>query len=128
RNVRVNFHNVNLSLLEGLISKGNRKISKVIYDAWKNGAYLDSWNEYFRLDAWEKAISDNNIDLNFYLHREIPLDEILPWMHLSSGVSDEFLRSEWQKSKKGELTPYCTLEGCNGCGVDAKICFRRKQA
>ena len=127
RNVKVNFHNLHLSRLECLISRGDRRLSKVIYDAWKYGAYLDSWNEYFRLDAWEKSIQENKVDLNFYLHREIPIDEVLPWQHLSASVSNYYLKAEWQKSKNLETTPYCTQGKCNNCGADIRHCYRRHQ-
>ncbi len=122
--VQVNFHDVNLSLLEGILARGNRKISEAMITAWRNGAYLDGWNEHFNSSAWTQALATHQIDLDFYLHREIPTSEILPWSHLQCAVSPQFLSREWQKAKEQQITTHCLTDHCHGCGADQAHCYR----
>ena len=120
--ITLNFHSTKFTKLEALIARGNRKVANVILDAWKNGAYLDAWDEYFNADAWDNACKKHNIESFSYLYNEISIDEKLPWSHLNAGVSLDFLKSEWQKAKSGELTANCMDNKCNKCGIEVKYC------
>lgn len=122
--IKANFHDVYLSTLEALIAKGNRNIAPVIYSAWKHGSYLDGWFEYFKKEHWEKAISENEVDFDFYLHREFTENERLPWHHLDCGVSHDFLWKEWMQAKKQATTGNCATDKCNRCGINVADCYR----
>lgn len=122
----VSFHDISLSLLEGLLARGNRKIADVMLSAWKNGAYLDAWDEHFKQDAWDAAYAEHKVDFNFYLHREIPLTEVLPWDHLHSGVSSEFLQREWNRAQTEEYTSHCLTDQCHHCGTPVSFCYHKK--
>lgn len=120
--IEMHFHDVSFSLLEGMIARGNRQMAKVIYSAWQNGAYMDAWNEHFKKSAWDKAFEEHNISPEKIIYREIPLEEKLPWHHISCGVSLDFLAKEWKKAINQEITPHCSTGKCNNCGVDVKFC------
>ena len=114
--INYNWHDADLSILEGVFARGDRKLSKVIIDAYKKGCRLDGWNEHFKYDKWMEAFEDNNIDYTFYNHRERSYDEILPWDFIDIGVSKEFLKSENEKAKAAVVTPNCRQK-CAGCGI-----------
>ncbi len=103
--------------LEGILGRGDRRLGRVIYQAWKKGARLDSWSEKFQPQLWEEAFEAEGIDPQRYL-REIDPQSSLPWDHIQSGVSKEFLLRERERSRKEELTPDCRQAGCQDwCGV-----------
>ncbi len=104
------------SFLEGVFSRGDRKLSKLIVQAWQDGARLDSWNEHFRLTAWREAAEVVGIDLESYMARR-NFDTPLPWDHLHCGVDSSFLRDEYEKGLKQEYTPDCRVHGCQKCGL-----------
>ncbi len=119
--IRVKWNQPELSWLEGIFSRGDRRLSQTIIEAWKQGARYDAWGEHFHLELWEKAFSLSERDPQFYLHRKRPLDEILPWDHIKSGVTDVFLKNEWERAQAQALTPDCRIK-CLECGVcDHKI-------
>ncbi len=122
----VKFHDITLSHLEGILARGNRKVAKAMLSAWQNGAYLDAWDDHFNQNAWDDAFKVNNIDTQFFLHREVPTNEILPWSHLHAGVSPQFLLSEWEKSKSQTYTGHCLTEHCNNCGIPVQNCYKKK--
>ena len=122
--IELHFHDANFSILEGMIARGNRKMANVIYSAWQNGAYMDEWNEHFKKSAWDKAFAEHNLSPEPILHREIPLEEKLPWYHIRTGVSSDFLAKEWKKAASQETTPHCSTGKCNNCGIDARFCAR----
>ena len=122
--IKVNFHDVFLSSLEGIIARGDRKVTPVLVSAWRQGAYLDNWHEYFRREIWEQALKDAAIDPAHYLYRQIPQEEKLPWHHLDCGVSPDYLWQEWQRAQSGEITPDCAENKCNRCGIDVRYCYR----
>jgi radical SAM-linked protein len=93
----VKAHNHTTSVMEALIAKGDRRISAVIYKAWQKGARFDQWFDRFNNNIWNEALFESNIDLNFYVYRNIKYDEILPWEHLDFGVSKEALYAEYVK-------------------------------
>lgn len=110
------YHKPKVSWLEGVFSRGDRRLAPLIVEAWEKGARLDAWTEYFNLDYWLNAGEAIGLDLDDYL-RERDLDEILPWSHLSAGVDTEFLKEEWHRALGGVYTPDCRYNDCNQCGV-----------
>ncbi|UCF72012.1 MAG: TIGR03960 family B12-binding radical SAM protein [Deltaproteobacteria bacterium] len=114
--IGVKWNKPEASWLEGIFSRGDRRLTKVLVEAWQQGARFDSWSEHLNLDVWKKALRKYRLDPDFYLARERDHDEILPWEHLHSGVSKGFLYREWKKAMEGERTPY-SRENCLGCGV-----------
>jgi radical SAM family uncharacterized protein/radical SAM-linked protein len=115
-NYKLKWHDPRQSFLEGVMSRGDRQLSRVIEEAWKRGARLDAWNEHFDLNIWLEAAEACNIDLSPYL-RQRDFCETLPWQHLDTGVDEEFLRAELEKSLTGEYTPDCRVHGCQKCGA-----------
>ena len=111
------------SLLEGTLSRGDRRLAPVIETAWRNGARFDAWSEHFNESIWTAAFAEHGIDPGFYCHRERDLWERFPWMHIASGVSEAFLRKEWQRTHR-ELTTADCRDGCNVCGLEhaAQLC------
>ena len=117
KKVVFNYHDPKLSYLEAVLARGDRKLSKVMVDAWENGCKFDGWSECFDYDKWMDSFKRLNIDPDFYATRERNIEEVLPWDFLDVGVSKEYLQSEYEKSLKGKLTRDCR-EGCTGCGVN----------
>jgi len=117
KKISCSWHNVHTSILEGVLARGDRRLGKVIYDAWKKGCYLDSWDELFHFDRWEEAFSENGLTMEFYASRKRPFDEILPWSHLDFGVSEAFLKRENENAYRATTTPHCR-EKCSGCGAN----------
>jgi radical SAM family uncharacterized protein/radical SAM-linked protein len=120
--VKVKWNSPEASWLEGIFSRGDRRLTKVIVEAWQQGARFDSWSEHLAIDIWKKALKTCKLDPDFYLHRERGHEEILPWDHIDSGITKAFLLSEWQKAMEGKTTPDCR-QYCSNCGVcsDNKI-------
>jgi radical SAM family uncharacterized protein len=115
---RLSWADPRISLLEAALSRGDRRLGKVIYDAWKSGAAFDAWDERFNYQNWLDAFTKSGLEPGFYAYRERSLDELLPWAHIDSGVSPDFLKREYQRSLKGEETPDCRLQACNACGLE----------
>jgi len=107
-----------ISLLEAALSRGDRRIGRVIYQAWKSGSAFDAWDERFNYQNWLDAFAKSGLEPGFYAHRERSLDEFLPWSHIDVGVTPAFLKREYQRSIKGEETPDCRLKSCNACGLE----------
>jgi len=118
RGLKVSWQDPKTSLLEAAISRGDRKLAKVIYRAWQLGCSFDAWSEHFDWQKWLQAFTDCGIDPAFYAQREHGLDEILPWFHVDIGVTPAFLKREYQKALKAEQTADCRHEGCNVCGFE----------
>jgi len=112
------WNNPDLSLLEGVFARGDRRLAAVIETAWKKGCKFDGWRESFSIESWQEAFAENNMDMADYL-RERDLDEILPWDHINMGVSKGFLKKEYEIAVHGEYTEDCRSAGCTGCD----ICF-----
>ena len=117
KSIVFNYHNAKLSILEGIIARGDRRISKAIYTAWKNGAKFDGWSDLFKFDTWIEAFDICGIDTKYYNERTRSFYEPLPWEHTSPGVRRNFLIDEWNKSTAGQLTPDCRRTHCTGCGI-----------
>lgn len=116
-NIKYNYHDSKTSLMEAVVARGDRKIGKVIYDAFKAGAKFDGWSEYFNLDIWKEAMDKNGLDISFYANREREYEEVFPWDHIDVGVTKKFLIRENEKSKQDAVSPDCRHK-CNGCGVN----------
>jgi radical SAM family uncharacterized protein/radical SAM-linked protein len=114
--VRLKWNQPEMNWLEGIFSRGDRRLAEVLIRAWEKGARYDAWSELFALPVWTEAFSEVGLDPGFYLHRERELDEILPWDHIRSGVTKAFLLEERQKAREETETPDCR-EHCLSCGV-----------
>jgi len=118
RGTKLSWQDPRVSRLEAALSRGDRRLGQVIYRAWQNGAVFDAWDEQLKHDAWEKAFAESGLDIDFYAQRERPLDEVLPWSHINVGVSTDFLKAEYARALKAELTPNCADGACNQCGLE----------
>lgn len=117
KKIRVSYHETPTSLLEGVLARGDRRLSAVIHSAFKNGCKFDSWDEHFKFDAWLRAFEDNGIDPYFYTQRKREFSELLPWDHLDYGISRKFLENENLKAHQNVTTPHCRIK-CAGCGAN----------
>jgi radical SAM superfamily enzyme YgiQ (UPF0313 family) len=117
KNIKLSFHDSKTSFLEGVMARGDRRLSEVIYNAWRKGCKFDGWTEYFRFDLWMEAFRDSGIDPVFYVGRVRSYEEVLPWDFIDTGVNKAYLRLENERALKGETTPDCRVEGCAGCGI-----------
>lgn len=117
RKISLTRHNTDMSFLEGVFARGDRRLSAVIETAWRKGCKLDGWDECFRLDDWMQSFEDCGIDPAFYAGRERSLDEVLPWDHLDYGITKSHLIREHDKAYNNETTPHCRQK-CSGCGAN----------
>jgi len=125
KQIKFNYHEPELSSMEGVLARGDRKVAKLIVKAWQLGAKFDSWNESFKYDIWLKAFEETGLSKEFYANRKRNYDEILPWDHISIGVSKKFLISEMEKAKRETITKNCRTE-CSMCGAKSfgeGVCF-----
>ncbi len=127
RNIKYNWHNPLVSRLEALLARGDEKVGRVIYSAWKLGAKFDSWDESFNSSAWNKALEKENIKIEDYVNVNYDLDTEFCWDNIFSGVDKEFLKREYNKAMECKTTPKCSL-ACSSCGVTkiAKCDFLNK--
>lgn len=128
KSIRYNWHQADETLLEGVFARGDRRISRVILEAYRNGALYDAWTEFWDYDRWLKAFEATGIDMDFYTVRERPLDEIFPWDFIDIGVTRRFLEKEWQTAHEERVTPNCRMK-CSGCGAaryGGGVCFEKK--
>lgn len=116
RHLRYNWHDPELSLLEAVFARGDRRTGKVLLRAWERGCRFDSWGEHFKFDEWLKAFEDCGIDPAFYANRRRGQEEVFPWDHIDIGVSKKYLLREKLRAQRGEVTPNC-MTSCSGCGV-----------
>ena len=125
KSLRYNWHEAELTVLEGVFARGDRRVGAVLEEAYRNGAIYDSWSEYFKNDIWMKAFETCGVDISFYTTRERSLDELFPWDFIDAGVSKEFLKREWKNAIQEKVTPNCRQK-CSGCGAMAfggGVCF-----
>ena len=116
KSLRYNWHDAEVSVLEGVFARGDRKIASVIEEAYRMGCIYDSWSEQFDNDKWMQAFDNTGIEIGFYNLRERAENEVFPWDFIDIGVTKKFLRREWDRAMKGEVTPNCRMQ-CSGCGV-----------
>lgn len=117
KKIKVSYHETPTSLLEGVLARGDRRLSAVLYDAFKNGCKFDSWDEQFKFDVWMEAFRKNGIDPYFYTQRRRDFSEVLPWDHLDYGITRKFLERENIKAHENVTTPHCRIK-CAGCGAN----------
>ena len=117
KSIRYNWHEAYITVLEGILARGDRKISDAILKVYENGGYFDAWSEYFDYDRWLDAFKECGIDPDFYTKRERSLDEIFPWDFIDIGVSKDFMKREWKNALAESVTPNCRMR-CSAC--DAK--------
>jgi radical SAM family uncharacterized protein len=118
RGLKISWQDPKTSLLEAVISRGDRRIGKLIYRAWQLGCSFDAWSEHFKWENWLRSFNETGIDPAFYAQRERSLDELLPWSHVNVGVTASYLKREFQRALKCEETGDCRCEGCNICGFE----------
>lgn len=129
KSIKYNWHEADVSVLEGVLARGDRKLAKVLLKAYEMGCLFDSWSECFHNDVWMKAFEDCGIEPDFYTTRERSEDEIFPWDFLDCGVTKEFLLREWKKAQMQTVSPNCRQQ-CQGCGANrfgGGVCVENKK-
>ena len=125
KSLRYNWHEADLTVLEGVLARGDRKVAAVIEEAYKNGALYDSWSEHFHNEIWMQAFETCGVDIDFYTTRERSLDEVFPWDFIDVGVTKDFFKREWMNAMEEKVTPNCRAK-CSGCGArtfGGGVCF-----
>ena len=120
RTVTYNWHDSDTSFLEAVLARGDRRLGKVLETAWRKGARLDAWEEYFSLDRWLEAFDECGLDPHFYANRTRSEDELMPWSMISSGVTEQYLLRERHRAYESVTTPDCRTH-CNGCGANLLV-------
>lgn len=118
KKIKFSYHDAKTARIEGMFSRGDRKVGTVLFDAWKHGAKFDGWYQYFNYEAWTDACDRMGVDIDFYTTRQRNYDELFPWDHIDAGVDKHFLIAENENAKLGKTTDDCR-NGCVGCGVNA---------
>ena len=116
KSIRYNWHEAYVTVLEGVLARGDRRLCDTIQYVYEHGGYFDAWNEYFDYNRWLDAFKATGIDPDFYTMRERDLEEVLPWDFIDVGVSKEFLKREWKTALGETVTPNCRMR-CSGCGA-----------
>lgn len=116
KSIRYNWHEADVTVLEGVFARGDRRLGAAILRAYEKGCLFDAWSDYFHYDAWMEAFFETGIDPAFYALRERPLEELLPWDFIDAGVSKEFLKREYENALAEKTTKNCR-ERCSGCGA-----------
>lgn len=130
KSIKYNWHEADVSVLEGVLARGDRRLSKVLLKVYEKGCFYDAWSEYFHNDKWMEAFEECGIDPDFYTVRERSLDEIFPWDFIDAGITKEFLQREWLKAQREEISENCKKK-CQGCGAarfGGGICFEERDA
>ena len=126
KRIDVSWSHYETTILEAVLARGDRRVSGVIYDAWKNGCKLDGWSEHFKPDVWDKAFINADLDKAFYANRTRSFEEVAPWDHMDMLFTKEFLIEENKKAHSEKTTAHCR-EKCAGCGINkclGKACFK----
>ena len=128
KSLKYNWHDAEVTVLEGVFARGDRKVGKVLEEAYRLGCLYDSWTETFHNELWMQAFENTGINPDFYTLRERDLDELFPWDFIDIGVTKEFLKKEWQRAMEGTVTPNCRMQ-CSGCGearFGGGVCYEGK--
>lgn len=128
KSLKYNWHEADVTVLEGVFARGDRRVGRVLEQAYANGCIFDAWTEFFDNEKWISAFEKTGISMDFYNTRMRATDEILPWDFIDCGVSKEFLKREWDKARKGIVTPNCRIK-CSGCGAmqfEGGVCFENQ--
>ena len=121
KSIKYNWHEADVSVLEGVFARGDRRVAKVILEAYRRGCLFDAWSEYYKNDVWMSCFEDCGIDIGFYTTRPRADDEIFPWDFLDCGITRQFLLREWKKAQEGIVSPNCKVQ-CQGCGAGSFQC------
>ncbi len=116
KSIRYNWHEADVTVLEGVLARGDRRLGAVILRAYEKGCLFDAWSDFFDYGKWKEAFLETGIDPDFYTLRERSLEETLPWDFIDAGVTKTFLQREYQNALAGKITPNCRVQ-CGGCGV-----------
>ena len=116
KSIKYNWHEADVTILEGVLARGDRKVAKVIKKAYEKGCLFDSWTEGFKNELWMEAFVECGVDIDFYTIRKRELDEVFPWDFIDIGVTRAFLEREWRKAHEETVTPNCRMQ-CSGCGA-----------
>lgn len=122
------YHDEDISVIEGIFARGDRRLAPVILDVYRNGQIFDAWTEYFKMQNYLDAFERANMDYKFYTERVRSEDEVFPWDHIDCGVSKNFLLKEWNRAKEGIVSPNCR-ENCMACGsaqFGGGVCFETR--
>ena len=128
KSIKYNWHEADASVLEGVLARGDRRLSKVIQKVYEKGCFYDAWSEYFNNQVWLDTIEECGLSVDFYTTRERSLDEIFPWDFIDCGVTKEFLKREWLKAQQENISLNCKMQ-CQGCGANrfgGGICFEER--
>ncbi len=128
KSIKYNWHEADVTVLEGILARGDRRIGPAIRRAYEKGCLFDSWSEGFRNELWQEAFAECGVDVDFYTTRKRELDERFPWDFIDIGVSRSFLEREWQRAQEGVVTKNCR-QGCSGCGAavfGGGVCHERQ--
>ena len=128
KSIRYNWHEADVTVLEGILARGDRRISQAILEVHNNGGYFDAWNEFFDYSKWIDAFNKCKIDTDFYTKRQRNDDEVFPWDFIDAGVTKDFLLREWKTALSETVTPNCRMR-CSGCGAkqfNGGVCFENK--
>jgi len=115
--IQFKWQNPEISFLEGIWARGDRRLSRLLVTAFKKGCRFDGWSDQFRFDLWQEAIAEEGLDAAFYTSRQRSVEEPLPWDHMDMGIGKSFMKKEWEAAFAGERTPDCRNGDCQGCGV-----------
>ncbi len=127
KRIKFAYHDEDISIIEAVFARGDRRLSRLILDVYKKGQIFDAWTEFFHMENYLTAFEEDGIDPKFYTERERDIDEVFPWDHIDAGVSKQFLKNEWLRAKEGKITENCR-DKCNGCGAASfgcGICFKK---
>lgn len=116
KSIKYNWHEADVTILEGILARGDRKVAKVIRKAYEKGCLFDSWTEGFKNELWMEAFEECGVDIDFYTIRKRELDEVFPWDFIDIGVTRAFLEREWKKAHEETVTENCRMK-CSGCGA-----------
>lgn len=129
KSIKYNWHEADVSVLEGVLARGDRRVAKAILKAYEKGCMFDSWSEFFHNELWLESFEECGLDIGFYTTRERADDEIFPWDFIDCGVTREFLLREWKKAQSQTVSPNCKAQ-CQGCGANrfgVGICYEKNQ-
>lgn len=129
KSIKYNWHEADVSVLEGVLARGDRRIGPVLVKAYEKGCLFDAWSEHYKNEVWMEAFAQCGVDPDFYTVRERALDEIFPWDFIDCGVTKEFLKREWMKAQQESVSPNCRVQ-CQGCGAnrfDCGVCLETKE-
>jgi len=128
KGTKVSWQDPEISFLEGAMSRGDRRLGRVIRRAWELGCVFDAWDEHLKFESWQRAFEDEGLEISFYTQRERAPDEILPWSHIDVGATTDFLKREYQRALGGKVTPDCRGEACNTCGLEQWLAVCQEKA